>query len=156
MKTILVILFTLISNITYSQEIFSFQLQRHQFNRFLISNRIVNKIKRKRFVKDYEYEGKYLGKFMTKNGMHFHIINSSYVHLKSLHSDNEIFIYNKKKEFIGYYNLSTNYQLPIRLVNNVLIFSSDNCITKINLKRGIPRLICIGCKKNIDCLNLQN
>jgi hypothetical protein len=97
-----------------------------------------------------------LGKFKTEKGIQFYIINSTYVHLESLHNDNEIFIYNSKKEFVGYYNLATDYQLPIKLVNGILFFKTDNCINKIDLKKGIPKLICIGCNQGVDCIEFQN
>jgi hypothetical protein len=154
--TILFFLLNFALNKLYSQEVFAYQQQRHKFNKYLITNNLINKVSKKRFEKGYEYEGKYLGQFTTKNGTEFYIINSSYVNLQNLHSDNEIFIYNVKKEFVGYYNVATDYQLPIKLVKNILFFKSDNCANKIELKKGLPKLICIGCNNEIDCIEFQN
>jgi len=154
--TILFFLLNFALNNLYSQELFAHQQQRHKFNKYLITNNLINKVSKKRFEKGYEYEGKYLGQFTTENGTEFHIINSSYVNLQSLNSDNEIFIYNAKKEFVGYYNVATDYQLPIKLVKNILFFKSDNCTNKIELKNGLPKLICIGCNSKIDCIEFQN
>lgn len=154
--TILFLLLNFALNNLYCQEVFAHQKQRHKFNKYLITNNLINKVSKKRFEKGYEYEGKYLGLFTTKNGTDFYIINSSYVNLQSLHSDNEIFIYNVKKEFVGYYNVATDYQLPIKLVKNILFFKSEDCINKIELKNGLPKFICIGCNKETDCIEFQN
>lgn len=151
MKQIITILFVLTMSNIYTQETFAFQNRRHLFNKYLIQNNIINKICKKQFEKNYQYEVKYLGKFNTKTGKQFYIINSSYINLKNLHNENEIFIYNEKKQFIGYYNLATNYQLPTSLKNNKLYFKIEDCnykILKINLDNGIPKLINIKCDNN--------
>lgn len=143
------------SNI-YSQETFAHQNKRHTFNKYLIDKNIANKTSKKQFEEGYQYEAKYLGKFTTKTGKQFYIINSSYVNLKSLHNDNEIFIYNEKKQFVGYYNLATNYQLPTLLKNNKLYFKIEDCnnkILKINLYIGIPKIISLKCNNdNVDSI----
>jgi hypothetical protein len=157
MKNILILIFLLnfgINNL-YSQDLFAHQQRRNEFNKYLISNNIINTISKKKFEKGFEYEAKYLGKIKTEKGTEFYIVNSSYVNLHSLHNDNQIFIYNKKKQFVGYYNLATGYQLPIKLVNDKLFFSTNGCTNKVNLRKGIPRLVCIGCNKEIDCVEFQ-
>ncbi|MRX39045.1 hypothetical protein GJU43_07140 [Flavobacterium sp. LC2016-23] len=153
--TILLFLLNFAFNNLYCQEVFAHQQQRHKFNKYLITNNLINKVSKKKFEKGYEYEGKYLGQFITKNDKKFYIINSSYVNLQSLHSDNQIFVYNAKKEFVGYYNVATDYQLPIKLVKNILFFKLDNCINKVKLKNGLPKLICTGCNNEVDCIELQ-
>lgn len=156
MKKILTILFILILNNIYSQETFAYQSKRHLFNKYLIDKNITNKIKKKQFEKGFQYEVTYLGSFKTTKGLKFYIINSSYVNLKSLHNDNEIFIYNNKKEFVGYYNLATNYQLPILLKNNKLFFKLEDCgnkILKINFNSGIQNIIELKCDNdNVDVI----
>jgi len=159
MKRILIILNILSISCIYSQEIFAHQNKRHIFNKYLIDNNITNKINKKQFEKNYQYEATYLGKFNTKTGKQFYIINSSYVNLKSLHNDNEIFIYNDKKQFVGYYNLATNYQLPILLKNNKLYFKIEDCknkTQKINLNIGIPKIIVLKCDNdNFDSIEFN-
>lgn len=150
------ILFLLLNlNYLHSQEIFAFQEKRNEFNKILINRNVINKISKKRFVIGYEYEGCYLGKIKTKKGQEYYLVNSSWVNLKNLHNSNEIFLYNRKKQFVGYYNLATNYQLPTKLLNNILFFKTDNCYNKIDLSRGIPKFICLGCKKNEDCIEFE-
>ena len=148
MKTLLILF---ILNVHCYSQTFAFEKERHEFNRALIEQKVVNKIQKKSYDGVYEYEAKYLGEFKTKNGQYY-IINSSYIHLKKLYNDNEIFIYNSKKQFLGYYNLASNYQLPTKLINNSLFFKTDNCISKVDLKNGIPRVICIGCPERKDCI----
>jgi hypothetical protein len=155
MKAIIVLVIILSLNASYSQERFAYQQERHIFNRSLINKNIVNRISKKRFEKGYEYEAKYLGKFKTKTGSLFYIVNSSYVHLSSLQNENQIFIYDSKKKFVGYYNLATNYQLPVKLSKNILFFKVEACPDKVILENGIPKLICIGCKDEKDCLEFQ-
>ena len=150
---ILIFLFFLVNINSYSQT-FAFEKERHLFNVSLISKNALNKVSKKRFEKEYEYEAKYLGKFKIKN-REFYIINSSYVNLKSLHNDNQIFIYNSKRYFVGYYNLATNYQLPIKLVDNILFFKTEKCEEKVILKNEIPKTICIGCENKKDCVEFQ-
>lgn len=77
------------------------------------------------------------------------------MHLRSLQNENQIFVYDSKKKFVGYYNLATNYQLPVKLTGNVLFFEAEGCSNRIKLQYGIPKLICIGCKDYIDCTEFQ-
>lgn len=147
-KVIILSVFFFVSKI-YSQETFAYD--RHTFNKHLIEKNILNKITKKQFEKNYEYEATYLGKFYTKKGKQFYLVNSSYINLKSLHNDNEIFIYDSKKKFVGYYNLTTNYQLPFCLKENKLFFTIEDCDKKIigiNLVDGIPKLINLKCDEN--------
>lgn len=154
MKSLFTFLLIIAVTYTKAQDIFAFQKERHTYNRELITNKVINQFTKNRFEKDYEYEANYLGSFTT-NGRIFHLINSSYVHLKSLHNDNEIFIYNEQLQFVGYYNLATNYQLPTKLNNNRLFFKSNGCEEDINLSHGIPKHICLKCKGIEDCLEFK-
>ena len=153
MKIIAILLLFVNFNSSYSQT-FAHEKQRHKFNTLLISKNIKNKLLKKSFEKGYEYEVKYLGKIKTKNGQ-FYILNSSYVHLKSLHNDNEIFVYDENKRFVGYYNLADNYQLPTKLIGNILYFKTDNCVNKINFGETIPKVICLQCDDFKDCIEFQ-
>ena len=153
MKSLVFLFFVLNFN-CYSQT-FAYEKERHKFNHSLIEQNVINKIFKKSFDKVYEYEAKYLGKFKSSNEQ-FYIVNSSYVHLKNLRSDNQIFIYNSKKKFVGYYVLTTNYQLPTKLKNNILYFKIDNCIRKADLSKGIPKNICVQCEgKAADCFEFE-
>ena len=155
MKHLAVLFFILKISCINAQEIFAFQKQRHSLNKELITKNNTDEIFKKRFDREYEYQAKYLGKFQT-NVDEFYIINSSYVNLKNLHNDNQILIYNAKKEFVGYFSLAANYQLPIKLVDNTLYFKTDTCINEINLSNGIPKAIRLSCRNNIDHIEFQN
>ncbi|MCD0479256.1 hypothetical protein LPB90_12385 [Chryseobacterium sp. LC2016-29] len=155
MKIFIFLLFVLSISKVSSQEVFAFQNQRHQFNKSIIVLNLKNKIKKKSFEKGFLYEAQYLGSFKTRAGKKFYIINSTYVNLKNLRSDNEIFIYNEKKQFVGYYNAS-GFQLPTKLENDFLFFAENNCKNRINLKNGIPQFLCLLCNNEKDCTEFEN
>ncbi|GAA4149488.1 hypothetical protein GCM10022217_01420 [Chryseobacterium ginsenosidimutans] len=154
MKVLAIILLFCVNNL-YSQEIFAHQKARHEFNKSLISSNDMNRVRKKSFEKGYEYEAKFLGSFKTKKGEKFYIINSTYVNLRNLSNDNYIFVYNKKKQFIGYY-IVPGFQLPTKLSNNELFFKQEDCINKISLINGIKKWICLTCKNGKDCIEFQN
>ncbi|MGH1517930.1 hypothetical protein [Chryseobacterium sp. JK1] len=139
----------------YCQDIFAHQKERHEFNKAIIHSNKVHKIKKKSFEKGYQYEAEFLGSFITKKREKFYVVNSVYLNISNLRNDSEIFIYNQKKQFIGYYNFS-GLQLPTHISNNYLFFKEEGCINKISLANGIKKQLCLLCKNGKDCIEFQN
>jgi len=153
MKVLIIIILFSVNNL-YSQEVFAHQQARHEFNKSLIRSNAVNRLRKKRFEKGFEYEAKFLGSFTTKKGKKFYMVNCSYVELKNLSTNNYIFIYNQKKQFVGFY-IVYGFQLPTKLSNNELFFQDGDCTDKISLVHGIKKWMCLKCKDIKDCLEFQ-
>ena len=115
-------------NIVYSQNSFDYKKERHQFNIDLIKTNKKNKVIVEKITDNEEFEGKYLGEIKTSLGVEYYIVASSYVFdIKVLaKTENHIFIYNSKKQYVGYYYLSQMYELPKRLDKNKLYFNNKD------------------------------
>jgi hypothetical protein len=131
------------------QKDFDYRKERHKFNISIISDLLKNKEKIRKIKKDEEFDGKYLGKVIAKDRRCFYVVISSYVFdiANLAKTENHIFLYNKKKQFIGYFYLSEMFELPQKLVGNKLYFQIDDCKKDIiiNFSKGIPRAINLGC-----------
>jgi len=153
MKKLIIMVFVLLINFCYGQASFDYKGQRHKFNKFLINeNKKNNTIKK--INASEEFEGKFLGNVKTVTGKEYYLVNSSYVFdINSLaKTENHIFVYNDKKQFVGYYYLGQMYELPKRLDDNKLYFEIKDCKEKITIdfSKGIPRAI------NLKCNNSNN
>ena len=143
----------------YFQNKFDSKLERNMFNISLINEYKKNKINIKKINNNEEFEGRYLGNFKTNSGKNFFLLVSTYIFDKNslAKTENHIFIYNDKKQYVGYYYLSQMYDLPIKLENNKLYFKNKDCNEKtiINLNNGIPRAINLKCKNKNNYYEFQ-
>ena len=148
MKTIIFSLILTINSLN-AQNKFDHRLERNRFNIGLISEPKKNQVVIKSINRDEVFEGRYLGTFETVSGKRFYLIASSYVFdIKTLaKTENHIFVYNQKKQYVGYYYVGQMYELPKKLINNKLYFKIKGCSeqTIINLRHGIPKAINLRC-----------
>ena len=88
---------------------------------------------------------KYLGKFTTKRGQTFKILNSIWFWGLSQRATTRILIFNEKDEYVGNYYLTVTSNLPTKLENGKLMFKNydadcdKNLTTIIDLKKGLPK-----------------
>ncbi len=133
-----------------NQNFFDYITERHMFNKFLIKNNKVQTF-RKKITTDELFEGKYIGKIKTKFNKTYYLVYSCYCYnlASSPHSENHLFLYNNKKQYIGHYSLSS--QNPYRFESNKVYFKISDCKDKIiNFHLGIPYFINLGCNNEPD------
>jgi hypothetical protein len=144
----------------YSQNNFDYKGERHKFNIGLIEKNKRNKTYSGKINNEEKFEGRYLGTIKTNSGSIYHIVISSYIFDIDVlpKTENHIFIYNNKNQYVGYYYLSQMYELPERLDKNNLYFKNKNCNgeTIINFYRGIPRAINLKCNGKNNYYEFQN
>ncbi|MFY7937494.1 MAG: hypothetical protein ACOVOQ_08955 [Flavobacterium sp.] len=148
MKTILIYLTLLFTNLVLSQNHVNNKSERNKFNISLIENNNHN-ITSKKINKNEKFEGLFLGKIKVDNNKEYYIVSSTYFfNLESSPTaESHIFIYNTEKQYVGYYYLTSTIERPTKLFNNKLHFNNNKCNkkTKINFSNGIPRLLKINC-----------
>ncbi|WP_394660165.1 hypothetical protein [uncultured Chryseobacterium sp.] len=132
--------------------------ERHKFNKKLIVNRCYNMVK-KQITNNDEFKGSFLGLVKTKTGKTYFIVKSSYIFNlnKSATAESQIFVYNYKNEFVGYYYLSNINQLPWKLFHNKLYFNNKDCREKIivDFTTCIPNAINLKCNGVDDFIELK-
>ncbi|WP_312399338.1 hypothetical protein [Chryseobacterium sp.] len=158
-KFILFIVYFVLCGFFFSQnKTLNYKEERHKFNRKLISNQSYEIIT-KRITSSDEFRGSFLGSAKTRLGKSYFVVKSSYIFNlnRSPTAENHIFIYNSKKEFVGYYYLSNINQLPQKLHNNKLYFNNEDCKEKIiiNLTNGIPAAINLKCNGEDDFVEFK-
>lgn len=159
MKTTFYIFLIFVSTLN-SQKKFNYREERHKFNINLIVKHKTNNTITQNINSNEEFVGRYLGKVISKTGVEYYIVVSSYVFdIKVLaKTENHIFIYNNKKQYIGYYYLSYINELPNKLEKNKLYFKNKDCKEEsiINFRYGIPRAINLKCNNENNYYEFQN
>jgi hypothetical protein len=96
---------------------------------------------------------RYLGQVTTKDGRTFKIMNYSWFWGLSHRATSRILIFNVKNQYVGNYGLTMTYDLPDKLENGKLIFTNNgnkdcdkHLITRLDLRRGLPRKFFLNCK----------
>lgn len=81
-----------------------------------------------------------------------------YLVIKTIHISNwsqsrrlqsYIIVYNKKKKFLGYYNVMLDTELPSRVLDNRLVFNESFCEepSLVSFDSGVPKFINVGCQE---------
>jgi hypothetical protein len=96
---------------------------------------------------------KYLGRFTTKHGHTFKILNSMWFWGLSHRATSRILVFNKDDDYVGNYYVTVTSDLPTKMENGKLIFKNfdADCDNKLNtiidLKRGLPQQFFRKCKE---------
>lgn len=98
----------------------------------------------------------YLGVVKTKKGKHYKVLNSFFVYTASstCMGTSKVKIYDMKNRYVGCYDVGMPDDLPIKIIQNKLIYweNSDNCKARngfsINIEKGLPKRFAIPCTQN--------
>ncbi|PZU80899.1 MAG: hypothetical protein DI529_16185 [Chryseobacterium sp.] len=88
---------------------------------------------------------KYLGQVKTSTGKIHKIMNSVWIWGLSSRATNRILVFNERNQYLGNYYVTLDTDLPTELKNGVLFFKNTdincdkNLVSKINLKKGLPK-----------------
>lgn len=150
MKMLIAIVLTCLNVFSsYSQEQFDYLIERHRFNISLISDCFIDNDTIYVINPNEEFLSKFLGFIETKQGKKYFIVASSFFFdlQVSPKNENHIFLYDEKKNFVGYYYLSDYGQRPFKVLGHNLYIKDPDCSNTviISFADGIPRFINLEC-----------
>jgi hypothetical protein len=99
----------------------------------------------------------YLGKIVTAKGKVLKFLTSRWYWGSVPRATSRIVIFNEKNQYLGDYCLTMTYDVPGKLENKFLVFTSNknssHCppgvVTRISFKNGIPKQFFVKCNGDI-------
>jgi hypothetical protein len=116
-----------------------------QFDISLINARSLNKLVYKKINKDERFQSRFLGTIMSGAHQPYYIVTSSYIfNIKnSPTAESELFVFDMKKQCVGYYSIPLLDELPQKITNDQLLFkvAGSRKPLSVSFKKGIPKAI---------------